>query len=165
MKYVQEWARFPELRWLNRFDTVVPILLAISLFLLGELLKGVAPGLGTDGPQLLVWGFFVSTTILLHGTFTINSLDHMFGSRRYATPDTSRNNFLLALITLGEGWHNNHHHFAVTAKAGFYWWEIDPTYYLLVLMSRLKIIRDLRPLPPDKRDAGRLYPKGSYGRL
>ena len=133
----------------------MPVLLAILLFLLGELLEKVAPDLGTDGPQLLVWGFFVSTSVLLHGTFTINSLDHMSGSRRYETPGTSRNNFLLALITLGEGWHNNHHHFAVTAKAGFYWWEIDPTYYLLRLMSRLKIVRELRPLPIHKRDDDR----------
>jgi stearoyl-CoA desaturase (delta-9 desaturase) len=146
-KYVQEWARFPELRWLNRFDTTVPILLAICLFILGAILEVVAPGLETNGFQMLVWGFFISSVVLLHGTVTINSFDHMFGSRRYDTSDTSRNNALLALITLGEGWHNNHHHYAVSARQGFYWWEIDITYYLLVCLSWLGIVRDLRPVP------------------
>jgi stearoyl-CoA desaturase (delta-9 desaturase) len=146
-KYVAEWAKYPELRWLNRYDTVVPVLLALALYILGALLERFAPQLGTNGLQMVVWGFFISTTVLLHATVTINSLDHMFGSRRYDTPDTSRNNALLALITLGEGWHNNHHHYAVSARQGFFWWETDITYYLLVLMSRLGIVSDLRPVP------------------
>jgi stearoyl-CoA desaturase (delta-9 desaturase) len=146
-KYVTEWAQYPELRWLNRFDTIVPILLALGLYIFGALLERFAPGLGTNGWQMLIWGFFISTTILLHATVTINSLDHMVGRRRYDTPDTSRNNVLLALITLGEGWHNNHHHYAVSARQGFFWWEIDITFYVLILMSRLGIIRDLRPVP------------------
>jgi stearoyl-CoA desaturase (delta-9 desaturase) len=146
-KYVAEWANYPELRWLNRFDTVVPIMLALVLFIFGVLLERFAPQLGTNGLQMVVWGFFISTTILLHATVTINSLDHMFGSRRYDTPDTSRNNPLLALITLGEGWHNNHHHYAVSARQGFFWWEIDLTYYALVLLARLGIVSDLRPVP------------------
>jgi len=146
-KYVAEWANYPELRWLNRFDTVVPIMLALVLFIFGALLERFAPQLGTNGLQMVVWGFFISTTLLLHATVTINSLDHMFGSRRYDTPDTSRNNPLLALITLGEGWHNNHHHFAVSARQGFFWWEIDLTYYALVLLAHLGIISDLRPVP------------------
>ena len=146
-KYVTEWAQYPELRWLNRFDTVIPILLALLLFIFGALLEQFAPNLGTSGLQLVVWGFFISTTVLLHATLTINSLDHMFGSRRYGTPDTSRNNPLLALITLGEGWHNNHHHYAVSARQGFFWWEIDITYHVLALMARLGIVRDLRPVP------------------
>ena len=146
-KYVAEWANYPELRWLNRFDTVVPIMLALILFIFGALLERFAPQLGTNGLQMVVWGFFISTTILLHATVTINSLDHMFGSRRYDTPDTSRNNPLLALITLGEGWHNNHHHYAVSARQGFFWWEIDLTYYALVLLARLGIVSDLRPVP------------------
>jgi stearoyl-CoA desaturase (delta-9 desaturase) len=154
MKYVKDWAQYPELRWLNRFDTVVPIMLAISLYVFGELLERFAPQLGTNGWQLVVWGFFISTTVLLHATVTINSFDHMYGTRRYDTPDTSRNNALLSLITLGEGWHNNHHHYAVTARQGFYWWEIDITYYLLVLMSWSGIIRDLRPVPEHIINSG-----------
>jgi stearoyl-CoA desaturase (delta-9 desaturase) len=147
IQFVQEWARYPELRWINRFDIVVPILLAAACYGLGALLEKTAPQLGTSGPQMLIWGFFVSSTVLLHATVTINSLDHMWGTRRFDTPDTSRNNFLLALITLGEGWHNNHHHYAVSARQGLYWWEIDVTYYLLVVMSWLGIVRDLRPIP------------------
>ena len=113
----------------------------------GALLKTVAPSLGTNGPQLLIWGFFISTVVLLHATCTINSLDHMFGTRRFETDDTSRNNALLALLTLGEGWHNNHHRYAVSARQGFRWWEVDITYYLLVILSWLGIIRELRPVP------------------
>lgn len=156
MSYVKDWARYPELRWLNRYDTLVPYLLALSLYALGEVLKAAAPGLGTSGPQMLVWGFFISTVVLFHATSTINSLDHLLGSRRYNTPDTSRNNPVLALITLGEGWHNNHHHYAVSARQGFFWWEIDITYYLLVVMSWLGIVRDLRPVPEDVRDSNRV---------
>lgn len=102
-KFVSDWAKFPELRWLNRFDTVVPILLALALFLLGTILERFAPRLETNGMQLVVWGFFISTVVLLHATMTINSFDHLYGRRRYNTLDTSRNNALLALITLGEG--------------------------------------------------------------
>jgi len=146
-KYVAEWAKYPELRWLNRYDTVIPVLLALALYIFGALLERFAPQLGTNGLQMLVWGFFISTTVLLHATVTINSLDHMFGSRRYDTQDTSRNNRLLALITLGEGWHNNHHHYAVSARQGFFWWEVDITYYALVLLARLGIVSDLRSVP------------------
>ena len=152
---VRDWAKFPELAWLNRFDIVVPLVLAAGLYGLGAALGTYAPGLGTSGPQMLVWGFFISTVALFHGTATINSLDHLWGTRRYATRDTSRNNPLLALLTLGEGWHNNHHHYAVTARQGFFWWELDITYYLLVLLSWLGIVRDLSPLPERKR-AGNL---------
>jgi len=150
-KYVAEWAKYPELRWLNRFDTVIPISLAAALYVFGSLLGHFAPHLGTNGIQMVVWGFFISTTVLLHATVTINSFDHMYGSRRYNTPDTSRNNPLLALITLGEGWHNNHHHYAVSARQGFFWWEVDVTYYLLVFMSWLGIIWDLRAVPEHMR--------------
>jgi len=145
--YVPDWAKYPELCWLNRFDTVIPFLLALSLYIFGVLLERFAPQLGTNGMQMLVWGFFISTTVLLHATVTINSLDHMYGRRRYDTGDTSRNNALLALITLGEGWHNNHHHYAVSARQGFFWWEMDITYYALVLLAYLGIISDLRPVP------------------
>jgi stearoyl-CoA desaturase (delta-9 desaturase) len=157
--FVAEWARYPELRWLNRFCTAIPILLALSLYVFGEILERVAPQLGTNGMQLVIWGFFISTVVLLHATMTINSLDHMYGSRRYNTPDTSRNNVLLALITLGEGWHNNHHHFAVSARQGFFWWEIDITYYLLVFMSWLAIVKDLRPVPEHVLYKNRIIPK------
>jgi stearoyl-CoA desaturase (delta-9 desaturase) len=150
--YVKDWARFPELVWLNRFDTLVPVLLASGLYAVGAMLKAHAPQLGTSGPQMLIWGFFISSAVLFHGTVTINSLDHMIGSRRYDTPDTSRNNWFLALITLGEGWHNNHHHYAISARQGFFWWEMDATFYLLKLISWLGIVWDLRPVPEHVRN-------------
>ena len=150
-RYVKEWTRFPELVWLNRFDTVVPIILVAVLYGVGALLGRLAPGLGTSGAQMVIWGFFISTVVLFHATCTINSIDHMVGTRRFDTPDTSRNNALLALFTLGEGWHNNHHHYAVSARQGFRWWELDITYLLLKLLDRAGIVRDLRPLPPRLR--------------
>ena len=149
--YVKDWSKYPELLWINRFDTVVPLLFAVSLYALGDLLAVTRPDLNTNGPQMFVWGFLISTVVLFHGTFTINSLDHMFGTRRYNTPDTSRNNALLAMITLGEGWHNNHHHYAISARQGFFWWEIDVTYYLLRVMAFFGMVWDLRPVPDHIR--------------
>ena len=161
-QFIGDWKKFPELRWLNRFYTIIPISLAIALYLFGGLLAAYAPQTGTNGAQMLIWGFFVSTTALFHGTATINSLGHIFGSRRYDTPDTSRNNLLLAFVTLGEGWHNNHHHYAVSARQGFFWWEIDITYYLLVILSWLGIIWDLQPVPDrvkgDAKQAASIHP-------
>jgi stearoyl-CoA desaturase (delta-9 desaturase) len=151
-KFVRDLQKFPELLWLDRFDIFVPVALAVGLFFLGVLLENVAPGLHTSGWQMLVWGFFVSTVFCYHGTYTINSLSHVFGKQRYRTGDSSRNNWLLAIITLGEGWHNNHHHFPSSVRQGFYWWEIDITYYGLKLMSWLGIIWDLKPIPVHARD-------------
>ncbi|KRA48744.1 acyl-CoA desaturase [Pseudoxanthomonas sp. Root630] len=148
-----DWARipdlagYPELRWLDRYDTVVPVLLAAALFGIGALLERLAPGLGTSGPQLLVWGFFISTVMLFHATVTINSLAHRFGRRRFDTRDDSRNNLWLALLTFGEGWHNNHHFFPGTARQGFRWWEIDLTWYGLRTLALLGLVRDLKPVP------------------
>ena len=153
---VPDLACYPELRFLDRYDALVPLLLAIALYALGALLAGVAPALGTDGPQLLVWGFCISTVALYQATFTINSLAHRFGRRRYATNDDSRNSAWLALLTFGEGWHNNHHHFPGAARQGFYWWEIDLTWYGLRLLAALGVIWDLRPVPARMLDARRI---------
>ena len=144
---IPDLAKFPELRWLDRFDTLVPVVLAVALYGLGALLESVAPELHTSGGQMLVWGFFVSTIVLFHATVTINSLAHRFGSRRFDTRDDSRNNFWLALITFGEGWHNNHHFFPGTARQGFRWWEIDLTYYGLRTLAALGLVSDLKPIP------------------
>ena len=134
LDYIGDFAKFPELRWLNKYHIVPPATLAVVIWLIG-------------GWPLFVWGFCLSTVFLWHDTFTINSLSHLFGSRRYETTDTSRNNWLLAILTLGEGWHNNHHHFMASARQGFYWWEIDITYYTLKVMSWLGIVWDLRKVP------------------
>ncbi len=156
LKAVPDLAKFPELRFLDRFETMVPILLAASLFGLGSLLQSLAPQLGTSGPQLLIWGFFISTIVLFHGTSTINSLAHLMGNKRYRTSDESRNSLFLALITLGEGWHNNHHHFSASVRQGFYWWEIDITYYVLYLFSRIGLIWNLTPVSEATRNIGRV---------
>jgi stearoyl-CoA desaturase (delta-9 desaturase) len=147
LKRIKDFARFPELRFLDRFDTLVPVGLGVSMFLLGEGLNSVFPHLGTNGWQMLVWGFVISTVALWHGTFTINSLSHRFGTRRYATPDNSRNNAILAIITMGEGWHNNHHQYPSATRQGFRWWEIDMTYYLLQGLQLCGLIWDIRHVP------------------
>ena len=151
---VKDLAKFPELVWLNRFDTVVPAAFALAMFGLGALLERVAPGLGTTGPQMLVWGFFISTTALFHGTSCINSMAHLMGKRRYNTTDDSRNSFILAIICLGEGWHNNHHRYQSCTRNGFYWWEIDPTYYGLKFLSWTGLIWGLKPVPQSILDEG-----------
>ena len=150
---VRDLLRFPELRWLDRFDILVPVSLALGVFLLGIVLENAAPQLGTDRWQLLVWGFFLSTVACYHATYTINSMSHRFGRQRYRTNDDSRNNLWLALLTLGEGWHNNHHHYPASVRQGFYWWEIDITYYGLRLLSLLGVIWDLKPVPAAVREA------------
>ena len=144
---IPDLAKFPELRWLDRYDTAIPVLLAVALYAFGALLQQVAPQLGTSGGQMLVWGFFISTVVLFHATVTINSLAHRYGSRRFQTNDDSRNNLWLALITFGEGWHNNHHFFPGSARQGFRWWEVDVTWYVLKAMSLVGLVRDLKPVP------------------
>ncbi|MHB8466653.1 MAG: acyl-CoA desaturase, partial [Acidimicrobiales bacterium] len=139
---------YPELRFINRFDWIGPWALAIACFLVG----------GWSG---LVIGFFLSTVLLWHGTFTVNSLAHTMGRRRYATPDTSRNSALITLITGGEGWHNNHHHFPMSARLGFFWWEVDPTWCVLRLFAAVGIVSDLRA-PPQTVRAKSLVADGAF---
>jgi stearoyl-CoA desaturase (delta-9 desaturase) len=139
---IPDFARYPELRWLNRHFLLPPVVLAAILFLVG-------------GVWALVWGFFVSTTLLWHGTFIVNSLAHLVGRKRYQTGDESRNSLGIALATMGEGWHNNHHHYPNSANQGFFWWEIDVTYYVLCAMSGLGLIWDVRRPPQRVIDEGR----------
>lgn len=153
---VPDLASYPELRFLDRFDTLVPIGLAVGLYFAGAWLHAAHPELGTTGPQMLVWGFFISTVMLFHATVTINSLAHGVGKRRYETRDRSRNSFWLALLTFGEGWHNNHHHFPGSARQGFYWWEVDLSYYGLKLLSWLGLVWGLRLVPVELRDHRRV---------
>jgi len=140
---VRDLVKYPELVWLNRFWWVPPTALGVGLFLVG-------------GPFALVWGFFVSTTLLWHGTFTINSLSHMVGRRRYRTTDNSRNSAVLALVTMGEGWHNNHHHYPRSVRQGFFWWEFDPTYCVLRVFAALGLVWDLHPPPAHVLAANRV---------
>lgn len=144
---VPDLAKFPELRWLDRYDIAIPVVLAICMYGFGALLHHVAPQLGTTGGQMLIWGFFISTVVLFHATVTINSLAHRFGNRRYDTKDDSRNNVWLALLTFGEGWHNNHHFFPGSSRQGFRWWQVDLTWYGLKLMSAVGLVSGLKPVP------------------
>jgi stearoyl-CoA desaturase (delta-9 desaturase) len=139
---VKDFARYPELRWLDRHDWVPPWTLGLAAFLIG------------GWPGLIV-GFFWSTVLVWHTTFLVNSAGHLVGRRRYDTPDTSRNSALLALFTGGEGWHNNHHHYPASARQGFFWWELDPTWYFLRACRRLGIVHDLKVPPGPVRDARR----------
>lgn len=133
---VRDLAKYPELLFLNRFWYMPPVLLGVGVWAL----------LGWSG---LFVGFVLSTVLLWHGTFFINSLAHVLGTRRYNTSDDSRNSMLLALITLGEGWHNNHHHYMGSARQGFRWWEIDVTYYILRLAAAVGLVWDIRE-PPER---------------
>jgi stearoyl-CoA desaturase (delta-9 desaturase) len=152
---VRDLTRFPELVFLDRHHWIVPATLAFATYGLGALLQAVAPGLGTSGWQMFVWGFLVSTVFLYHATYTINSVAHVVGSRRYRTSDDSRNNWLLALLTLGEGWHNNHHYYPGSTRQGFYWWEVDLTFYGLTVLSWFGLVWDLRSPPRSVRDRAR----------
>lgn len=133
---ISDMARYPELRWLNKWHVVPGVALAIGLWLVGSW-------------DALVWGFFVSTTLLWHGTFTINSLSHMWGKRRYTTTDDSRNNPVLAIVTMGEGWHNNHHYYPRSVRQGFQWWQVDMTYYILRAFAAVGLVWDLH-VPTQK---------------
>jgi len=140
---IPDLAKYPELVWLNRYFLVPPLVLGLAVFAL----------FGWSG---LFIGFFLSTVLTWHGTFLVNSLTHVWGSQRFDSGDQSRNNPLTALITLGEGWHNNHHRYQSSARNGFYWWEVDVTYYVLKLLSVFGVVWDLRPVPARVLAEGRL---------
>ena len=128
---VKDLTKFPELVWLDKYIFVPPVAAAVACFLI-------------DGWQGLVVGFFISTVVLYHTTFAINSLCHMFGKRRYETGEESKNSLWLAFLTMGEGWHNNHHHYPLSCRQGFFWYEIDIAYYILFGLSKLGIVWDLK---------------------
>jgi stearoyl-CoA desaturase (Delta-9 desaturase) len=133
---VQDLMAYPELRWLNKYHHAPGVLLAVLCFLLA----------GWSG---LVVGFVWSTVLLYHGSFSINSLAHVHGKQKYLTGDDSRNNWWLSIITMGEGWHNNHHAYQSSTRQGFRWYEFDPTYYVLKALSWVGLVWDLRTPPPE----------------
>jgi len=145
---VRDLAKFRELVWLDRYDKVAPAALLAGLAALGWLLGRYVPESGTSAGQMVVWGFCISTTVLFHVTAAVNSCAHVFGRRAWPTKDHSRNSAVLALLTLGEGWHNNHHWCPGAVRQGFRWWEIDITWYVLRGMAALGLVSDLTPLPP-----------------
>ena len=150
---VKDLTKYKELEVLEKYNVIPVILLAVCTFFLGVYLQYAHPGLGTNGWQMLVWGFFISTVLLYHGTFCINSFTHLIGKRRFPSTDHSRNHWLLALITLGEGWHNNHHYYPGSERQGFYWWEIDISHYILKVLSWFGLVWNLRVPPPRVYEA------------
>jgi stearoyl-CoA desaturase (delta-9 desaturase) len=138
---VKDFWRFPELVVLDKLWLVPPVALGFACYF-------------AAGVWGLFIGFFFSTTLLWHGTFTINSLAHVWGTRRYATSDDSRNNWFLALIAMGEGWHNNHHHHMSSCRQGFFWWEVDLTYYIIKAMGAVGLVWDIREPSPRVYEAG-----------
>lgn len=134
MDLIKDFSKYPEIRWVERHQYAPGIALALICFAI-------------DGWTGLLVGWLLSTILVYHATFTINSLDHMFGRQRYLTGDDSRNNWLMALLSMGEGWHNNHHYYPATARNGFFWWEFDPTYYMLVGLEKVGLVWNLRQPP------------------
>lgn len=161
-KIIGDYAKYPELVWLNKYHLVPPLFLALVVMAIGGIVNGgsITAMFTSAGLSTLFIGFFLSTILLFHGTFSINSLMHKIGNQRYKSGDESRNSLILALVTLGEGWHNNHHYYQASARQGFFWWEIDITYYGLKMLSWMGLIWDLRGVPdhvkhpePSKRAA------------
>lgn len=144
---IRDFAKYKELQFLNRFHLLPVLFLAVCIYLTGNMVNGTGLTDWSAGLSTFAVAFCLGTVLLFHGTFTINSLMHLIGSRRYKTTDKSRNNFILALLTMGEGWHNNHHYFQSTAKQGFFWWEVDITYYILKMLSWCGIVWNLRGVP------------------
>jgi len=141
-KRIKDFAKYPELRWLNTWWLVPTVVTGVAVFLL----------FGWSG---LFLGFFGSQILAWHSTYVINSLCHVWGNRRWDTKDTSRNNLWLALLTWGEGWHNNHHHYMNSCRQGFYWWEIDPTYYVIKMLSWVGLVWDIKEPPAKVLEDGR----------
>jgi stearoyl-CoA desaturase (delta-9 desaturase) len=131
---LRDFSRVPELAWLEKYFFVPPLMLAIAMYLAG-------------GMPWFVWGFCLPTMTLAHATFAINTVNHMFGTRRFETVDESRNNIVTAIFAVGEGWHNNHHRYQRAARNGFYWWEIDPTWYVIRAMKAVGLVWDVQAVP------------------
>lgn len=149
---VKDLTKLPELVVLEKYHYVPPLMFVLFTYLFGLVYCAILPETSATPLQFLAWGGFLSTVLLYHGVFVINSLAHLLGSRRYETTDTSRNSLILALITLGEGWHNNHHRYPSSERQGFYWWEIDVTHYILKALSWCGIVWDLKKPPSSAFD-------------
>jgi stearoyl-CoA desaturase (delta-9 desaturase) len=131
---MRDFGGVPEIAWLDRYYFAPPLALAAAMYLAG-------------GFEWLVWGFCVPTVTLAHATFAINTVNHLFGSRRFDTMDDSRNNAVTAVFAVGEGWHNNHHRYQRAARNGFFWWEFDPTWYVIRAMAAVGLAWDVQVVP------------------
>lgn len=145
---ISDFAKYPELRFINEKDWIGPLTLGVFCGLVG----------GWSG---LVLGFFASTVVLWHATFLVNSLAHVMGRRRFVTNDTSRNSAIIAAVTMGEGWHNNHHHYPASARQGFYWWEYDVSYYVLRALAAVGVVHSLK-VPGEKAMANARLSDGAF---
>ncbi|MGB0334718.1 MAG: acyl-CoA desaturase [Opitutales bacterium] len=144
---IKDLIKYPELRFIDRFH-ILPVLSLIGLlYAFGAGLNAYFPALGTSGLQLVMWGFFLSTVLVYHVTFLVNSVTHIVGSKRFETDDESRNSWWVALLTFGEGWHNNHHRWPLSARQGMYWWEFDLSYLILRCMEKVGLVWDLQVYP------------------
>ena len=148
---VRDFSKAPEIFWMNKLFFLPPLLLALAMYLIG-------------GMSWLVWGFCLPTTTLAHATFAINTVNHMFGSRRFDTIDESRNNAFTAFFAVGEGWHNNHHRYQRAARNGFYWWEFDPTWYVIRLMQMVGLAWNVQAVPARIYDEARATKARRVGR-
>jgi stearoyl-CoA desaturase (delta-9 desaturase) len=158
MRMISDFAKYPELRWLDRFDLVPPLVTIGLLYVVGMIFNYQWPELGCTGAQMVVW-FFLSTVAVYHVTYLVNTATHLIGTRRYQTKDDSKNSLIIALLTFGEGWHNNHHYYPNSTRQGFFWWEIDITYYGILLLKEFGLAWDVREVPerilhPEPRPAG-----------
>ena len=144
---VKDLHKYPELRFVDRFHVLPVVSLIAVLFAIGAGLNAAYPALGTSGMQMVRWGFFLSTILVYHVTFCVNSVTHIVGNKRFKTGDESRNSFWVALLTFGEGWHNNHHRWPLSARQGMYWWEFDLTFLLLRVLQGLGLIWDVKVYP------------------
>jgi stearoyl-CoA desaturase (Delta-9 desaturase) len=160
-RLVSDLARFTELVLLERYSYAINFAYALLLYISGEVWRAADAAAGTSGFQLVVWGAVISTVCVYHAIWSANSFCHRYGSRRYVTRDESRNNFIVSLITFGDGWHHNHHHCPHSARHGFRWWEIDINFAILKLLSFLGIVWDLRM--PTKPRSGSRFLRASPG--
>ena len=144
---IKDLSKYPELRFIDRFH-ILPVASLIGvLYVIGAGLNVYYPALGTSGMQMVMWGFFLSTILVYHVTFCVNSVTHIIGNKRFDNDDESRNSFWIALLTFGEGWHNNHHRWPLSARQGMYWWEFDLSYLLLRGLEKLGLVWDLKVYP------------------
>ena len=144
---IKDLTKYPELRFIDRFHVLPVFSLIILLYLTGAGLNSINPALGTSGLQLVMWGFFLSTILVYHVTFCVNSVTHIVGTKRFVTDDESRNSWWVSLLTFGEGWHNNHHRWPLSARQGMYWWELDISYWGLCALEKLGLVWDLKVYP------------------
>lgn len=139
-KFTKDWVKYPELVWIDKYSHLSFVAYLIGLFALGSLIATIFPSLNTSGLTFVLCGGIFSTVLLYHTTFSVNSFCHIFGKKDYKTTDNSRNNWLVALITFGEGWHNNHHKFAYSVRNNIKFWQIDITYMILCILRKLRIV-------------------------